>query len=94
MATEWDDPTRQRALELAEEHGAAEASRRTDVPAGTIRYWMHKTGRSGPPSGEDPQEWAARKMQGAREAWEAAQDAPRSATTLRRAAGATRRTRR
>jgi hypothetical protein len=76
--------TRQRAtdatvkaevLRLAEEHGAAEAAKRTGVPAATIRCWRHRSGASGPPKSVDPQTWAERKRAGAEEAWAAAQEA-------------------
>jgi hypothetical protein len=37
------DPHRKaEALALAEEHGSAEASRRTGISADTIRVWRHK----------------------------------------------------
>ena len=63
------------ALRLAEEHGAAEAAKRTGVPAATIRSWRHRSGEAGPPKGVDPQTWAERKRAGAEEAWAAAQEA-------------------
>jgi hypothetical protein len=77
-----DAATRATALRLAEEHGAAEASRRTGVPAGTIRAWRHRSGEAGPPAGVDPQSWAERKAQGAEDAWQAAQAALRKVHEL------------
>jgi hypothetical protein len=38
------------ALKLAEEHGSAEASRRTGVSADTIRYWRHKAAKAARPT--------------------------------------------
>jgi hypothetical protein len=63
------------ALRLAEEHGAAEAAKRTGVPAATIRSWRHRSGAAGPPAVVDPQTWQEQKAQGAREAWATAQEA-------------------
>jgi hypothetical protein len=63
------------ALRLAEEHGAAEAAERTGVPAATIRSWRHRSGAAGPPAGLDPQTWQEQKAQGARQAWQTAQEA-------------------
>ena len=65
------------AIALAAEHGAAEAARRTGVPAATIRSWRHRAGEAGPPSGADPTDWATRKAAGAEAAWRAAQEALR-----------------
>ena len=67
-----DDATKRNALQLAEQHGVAEAARLTGVPAGTIRSWRHRAGTSGPPSGADPVGWAAGKAAGAATAWKAA----------------------
>lgn len=75
MRDRHDDATKAEALQLAEEHSAAEASRRTGVPAATIRAWRHREGRSRPPAGVDPVDWAAQRRAGALEAWSAAQDA-------------------
>jgi DNA-binding transcriptional MerR regulator len=48
------DPRRRaEALELAAEHGSAEASRRTGVSADTIRYWRHKAAKAAPPTDAD-----------------------------------------
>jgi hypothetical protein len=63
------------ALRLANEHGAAEAAKRTGVPAATIISWRHRSGEAGPPKSLDPQTWAERKLAGAEEAWAAAQQA-------------------
>lgn len=41
------------ALKLAEEHGSAEASRRTGVSADTIRYWRHKAAKAARPTDAD-----------------------------------------
>ena len=38
------------ALKFAEEHGSAEASRRTGVSADTIRYWRHKAAKAARPA--------------------------------------------
>ena len=64
---------RAEALHLAAEHGAAEASRRTGIPAATIRSWRRRVGESGPPAGVDPVAWADLKETAARDIWEAAQ---------------------
>jgi hypothetical protein len=63
------------ALRLAEEHGAAEAAKRTGVPAATIRSWRYRSGAAGPPAGVDSRTWQEQKAQGAREAWATAQEA-------------------
>ena len=48
------DPRRKaEALKLAEEHGSAEASRRTGVSADTIRYWRHKAAKAAQPKDTD-----------------------------------------
>jgi len=64
---------RDEALRLAAEHGPAEASRRTGIPAATIRSWRRRVGESGPPAGVDPVAWADLKETAARDIWEAAQ---------------------
>jgi hypothetical protein len=63
------------ALRLAEEHGAAEAAKRTGVSAATIRSWRHRSGAAGPLAGMDSQTWQEQKAHGAREAWATAQEA-------------------
>lgn len=70
-----DSATRERALQLAREVGAAEAARQLGLSANTVRTWMHRAGESRPPANADPQAWAEAKDQGAREAWETAQTA-------------------
>jgi transposase-like protein len=70
-----DPSTKAEAIRLADEVGSAEASRRTGVPANTIRSWRHRSGGAGPPKSVDPQTWAERKQAGAEEAWAAAQEA-------------------
>jgi transposase-like protein len=70
-----DQTLKAEALRLAEEHGAAEAAKRTGVPAATIRSWRHRSGAAGPPAGVDPRTWQEQKAQGAREAWATAQEA-------------------
>ncbi|HWG85514.1 MAG TPA: hypothetical protein VNT60_08555, partial [Deinococcales bacterium] len=77
-----DPATRARALQVAEEHGAAEASRQTGVPAGTIRAWRSRSGEAGPPSGVDVERWQTAKEAGAREAWSTAQAALSKVTAL------------
>lgn len=42
--TKYSDERRQEALTAYTEHGAAEASRRLDIPARTIRDWANKAG--------------------------------------------------
>lgn len=42
--TRYDDEQKREAVELALEHGKAEASRRTGIPAGTIGSWMSRAG--------------------------------------------------
>jgi hypothetical protein len=71
----FDASTKAEALSLADEVGSAEASRRTGVPAATIRSWRHRGGEAGPPKGADPVDWATRKRAGAEGAWAAAQEA-------------------
>ncbi len=70
-----DPATRARALELSDLRSPTEASRELGVPVGTIRRWRHEDGRVEPPRGADIGEWAASKDRGAREAWDAAQQA-------------------
>jgi hypothetical protein len=70
-----DSATRERALRLAKELGAAEAARQSGVPAATIRSWLHRAGESGPPAGADPENWASSKEAGARQAWQTAHQA-------------------
>lgn len=78
----WTDAERERALQLASEVGAAEASRRTGVPAGTLRAWRSRSGEAGPPGGVDPEDWAERKRQGADDWWQTATDAVRKVREL------------
>lgn len=47
VAARWTDEQRTEALELYTEHGAAEAARRTGIPAGTIYSWAHHAGLTG-----------------------------------------------
>ena len=77
-----DPELRARALEIAEDHGAAEASRQTGVPPGTIRAWRSRAGTVDPPPGADPMDWAAKRRQGAQTAWEGAQAALAKVQTL------------
>jgi hypothetical protein len=70
-----DATVKAEALRIAEEHGAAEAAKRTGVPAATIRSWRHRSGGAGPPKSMDPRTWAERKRAGAEAAWAAAQEA-------------------
>lgn len=74
-AERYSDVERTEALTIADEHGAAEASRQTGIAAGTIRRWRHEAGRSGPPSNVDPETWAQRKSAAAEETWDAARAA-------------------
>jgi hypothetical protein len=71
----FDSGVKAEALRLAEAHGAAEAAKRTGVPAATIRSWRHRSGEAGPPKSVDPRTWAERKRAGAEDAWETAQEA-------------------
>lgn len=73
---------RERALQLADEQGAAAASRELSIPAATIRAWRHRSGQVKPPAGADPVAWSERKRRGAREAWETAQEALREVKRL------------
>lgn len=41
----WSEADREKALAIAQELGAAEASRATGIPAGTIRSWVHRAKR-------------------------------------------------
>jgi len=41
----YSDADKTKALTIAQELGAAEASRATGIPAGTIRSWLHRTQR-------------------------------------------------
>lgn len=66
---------REAAIKLASEVGAAEASRRLDIPSGTIRSWKHHAGEVDPPAGVDRQDWATRKAAGAEAAWRTAEQA-------------------
>ena len=70
-----DPETRERALVLADRHGAAEAARRTGVAAGTIRRWRHQTASSAPAGNADAVEWEHRKREAASEIWVAAREA-------------------
>ncbi len=67
------DTKREETLRLAGEVGAAEASRRTGIPASTIRVWRSRTGRSGPPAGVDVTGWADSKEAAARDTWATAE---------------------
>lgn len=71
----YNDAIREQALEIAEEEGAVVASRKTGVPAGTIRSWRSRSGTASPPAGVDLDDWAAAKREGARETWIAAREA-------------------
>lgn len=42
--THYTDAQRREACELGREHGNAEASRRTGIPAGTIASWRNRAG--------------------------------------------------
>lgn len=66
---------RDRALEIAARDGPAEASRRTGIPAGTIRRWRSKAGQAGAPAGVNVEEWVHDKRRGARRSTETAQAA-------------------
>ena len=48
VANRWTDDQRTDALEHYKAVGAAEASRRTGIPAGTIYSWAHDAGLTGP----------------------------------------------
>jgi hypothetical protein len=67
-------PVRERALALAEEVGPAEAARRMNLNAATLRSWRAKAGQTAPRVYEDPHAWADRKEQAAA-AWDGAQEA-------------------
>jgi hypothetical protein len=76
-----DPAVKAEALRLASEHGPAEASARTGVPASTIRMWRTRAKQapggkpSGPPAGVDPIGWAERKEAGANATYRAATEA-------------------
>jgi hypothetical protein len=77
------DPQRKaEALQRAAQVGVAQAAREFGIPAGTIRAWRHRSGEAGPPARVDVQDWAARKQQGAEDAWQAAQAALAKVTEL------------
>lgn len=78
VAAATDPATKARALQLAREHGPAEAARQTGIKASTIRSWRRRAGESGPPAGADPEDWAASKRAAAEEAHEASRQALRS----------------
>lgn len=71
----YDGAMRERALAIADKHGAAEAARQTGVAAGTIRRWRHEAGSASPAAGVDPTAWAERKRTVAQETWTAAREA-------------------
>lgn len=50
--TRYSDEQKREALDLFLEHGASEAGRRTDIPAGTIAAWASRSGLTGPPTPE------------------------------------------
>jgi len=63
------DAEKVEALRIADEHGPAEASRRTGITAGTIKSWRSREGKAGPPKGESPVDWAERKRRTAEGAY-------------------------
>jgi transposase len=67
---------RAEALELAEQVGSGEASRRLGVPEATIRGWRHRAGKSGAPKGQDPAEWAKKRRKTANDTAAVAAKAP------------------
>jgi hypothetical protein len=69
-----DPQRRAEALRIAAKHGAAEASRRTGVPAATIRSWKSRDAQLAfkPPEGVDEVEWLRRAAVKTRDAVEAA----------------------
>ena len=70
------DPQRKaEALQLAAEHGPAEASRRTGVPAGTIRAWRTRAGQSEPPVGDRGEDWRVGRERTAHGAAQVAREA-------------------
>lgn len=72
----YSDATREKALALAAERTAAHASRELGIPVSTIYKWRQDKGVIGPPTNErDPEAWAAKKEQGARESWAEAKSA-------------------
>lgn len=71
----YDEQTRLRALELAEELGPMQAARELDIPAATLKSWRQQRGLAGPPSGADPESWAEKKREGAGETWATARAA-------------------
>ena len=71
----YSDAERAEAVELIREHGAAEAARQTGIPGGTLRRRRMERGESGPPSGQDADDWAKRKEALAVESFAAARSA-------------------
>lgn len=70
------DPQRKaEALQLAAEYGAAEASRRTGIPSGTIRAWRTRAGQSEPPVGDRGEDWRAGRERTAHGAAQVAREA-------------------
>ncbi len=72
----YPDAIREKALAIAEETTAVQASRELGIPVATIYTWRQAVGQIGPPRGErDPDAWARRKEEGAAESWEEARAA-------------------
>ena len=71
----YDDEVRAKALELADEVGAAEAARRLDIPVGTVKSWRSRSGRVAPPKGAEPIDWAHARRTAAADAWQAMSEA-------------------
>ena len=70
-----DPAAKAQALQLAAEHGAAEASRRTGIPAGTIRAWRTRAGQTEPPVGDRGEDWRAGRERTAHGAAQVAREA-------------------
>ncbi len=78
-------PLKERALQLADKVGPAEAARRLNINHATLRTWRYRAGQTGPPQGITPVDWAEAKREGAWEAWETARTALKRVRELLRA---------
>ena len=74
-----DPATRARALQIAAERGAAQASRETGVPAGTIRAWRARSEDPAQRSAQDSRAQGDRQKQGADRMWKVAEASTRKA---------------
>lgn len=65
---------RDAAIERAAQVGDEQAAREMGVTRSVLRKWRSRAGKAGPRAGVQPEDWAARKEQGARDAYMAAQE--------------------